>query len=64
MSRKNSGTERAEPTRLRNVEDFAGRIEAGQAPEAAAQAKRRRGYQDLRGEMARSPVLNAAKAQA
>ncbi len=29
------------------VEEFAGEIEAGQALEAVAQAKRRRGYQDL-----------------
>jgi len=29
------------------VEEFAGEIEAGQALEAAAQAKRRRGYRDL-----------------
>jgi hypothetical protein len=29
------------------VEEFAGEIEAGQALEAVAQAKRRRGYRDL-----------------
>ncbi len=29
------------------VEEFAGEIEAGQALEAVARAKRRRGYQDL-----------------
>ncbi len=29
------------------VEEFAGEIEAGQALEAVAQVKRRRGYQDL-----------------
>ena len=29
------------------VEEFAGEFEAGQALEAVAQAKRRRGYQDL-----------------
>jgi len=29
------------------VEEFAGEIEASQALEAVAQAKRRRGYQDL-----------------
>jgi predicted DNA-binding WGR domain protein len=33
--------------RRKLVEEFAGEIEAGQALEAVAQAKRRRGYRDL-----------------